>query len=56
MFDQYGNRDPKEWREVQPPIAIESATWSPAGALDYWVKERFEGWAACGDQTANPCG
>jgi len=26
MFDQYGNRDPKERREVQPPMTVESAT------------------------------
>ena len=30
MFDQYGNRGPKEQREVQPPTRIESGTWSPA--------------------------
>ena len=41
MFDQYGNRDPKERREVQPPIAVESATWSSAGELDYWVRRPF---------------
>ena len=44
MFDQYGNRDPKERREVQPPIAVESAAWSSAGELDYWVRDRFEWW------------
>ena len=44
MFDQYGERDQAERREVQPPIAVESATWSAAGELDYWVKERFEWW------------
>ncbi len=44
MFDQYGNRDPKERREVQPSIPVESATWSAAGELDYWVRERFEWW------------
>jgi hypothetical protein len=27
-------------REVNPPIEIESATWSPGGTLDWWVKER----------------
>ena len=25
MFDQYGDRDPKERREVQPPIPVEAA-------------------------------
>ena len=38
MFDQYGDRHPAERREVQPPMAVESATWSAAGELDYWVK------------------
>jgi hypothetical protein len=27
-------------REVNPPIAVESATWTAAGQLDWWVKER----------------
>jgi hypothetical protein len=29
-----------ERREVDPPIAVETATWSKAGQLDWWVKER----------------
>jgi hypothetical protein len=31
-------------REVDPPIEVESATWSPGGTLDWWVKERQEWW------------
>jgi hypothetical protein len=27
-------------REVDPPIQVEAATWSNAGQLDWWVKER----------------
>ena len=27
-------------REVDPPIKVESATWSAGGQLDWWVKER----------------
>ena len=27
-------------REVDPPIQVEAATWSKAGQLDWWVKER----------------
>ena len=26
-------------REVDPPIQVETATWTPAGQLDWWVKE-----------------
>ena len=26
-------------REVDPPIPVEMATWSPGGQLDWWVKE-----------------
>jgi len=33
---QYGEADR---REVNPPIPVESATWSPGGTLDWWVKE-----------------
>jgi hypothetical protein len=34
---QYGEADS---REVDPPIEVESATWSAGGTLDWWVKER----------------
>jgi hypothetical protein len=27
-------------RAVDPPIEVESATWSAGGQLDWWVKER----------------
>jgi hypothetical protein len=27
-------------REVDPPIPVETATWSNAGQLNWWVKER----------------
>jgi hypothetical protein len=31
-------------RELDPPIEVEAATWSPGGQLDWWVKERREWW------------
>ena len=34
---QYGETDR---REVDPPIDVEAATWSPGCTLDWWVKER----------------
>jgi hypothetical protein len=34
-------------REVDPPIKVQTATWSKAGQLDWWVKERQEWWAGC---------
>jgi hypothetical protein len=34
---QYGEADR---REVDPPVEVESATWSAGGTLDWWVKER----------------
>ena len=27
-------------REVDPPIEVESATWSTGGQLNWWVKDR----------------
>jgi hypothetical protein len=27
-------------REVDPTVQVETATWSNAGQLDWWVKER----------------
>jgi hypothetical protein len=35
--DDYADADR---REVDPPIEVESATWSAVGTLDWWVKER----------------
>ena len=32
-------KDPEDRREVDPPIQVEAATWSPGGQLDWWVKE-----------------
>jgi hypothetical protein len=37
-------KNPEDRREVNPPIEVESATWSSAGALDWWVKERQVWW------------
>jgi hypothetical protein len=34
---QYGEADR---RPVDPPIEVEVATWSAAGTLDWWVKDR----------------
>jgi hypothetical protein len=34
---QHGEADR---REVDPPVAVEAATWSAGGQLDWWVKER----------------
>ena len=31
-------------REVDPPIQVQTATWSTVGQLDWWVKERREWW------------
>jgi len=44
MFSQYGQRNEADRVEVQPQIEVESATWSTAGMLDYWVKEEREWW------------
>jgi hypothetical protein len=32
--------DESDRREIDPPIEVESATWSAAGTRDWWVKER----------------
>jgi hypothetical protein len=43
-FNQYGQRDQADPIEVNPPIEVQSATWSAAGQLDWWMKERREWW------------
>jgi hypothetical protein len=35
-------KDPEDRREVNPPIEVQSATWSAGGTLDWWVRERRE--------------
>jgi hypothetical protein len=31
-------------REVNPQVPVEIASWTRAGQLDWWVKERREWW------------
>jgi hypothetical protein len=42
--DDLEQRAEADRREVDPPIEVEPATWSPGGQLDWWVKERREWW------------
>ena len=47
MFELAMDLDPSQYgeadrHEVNPPIEVESATWSAGGQLDWWVKERNE--------------
>jgi hypothetical protein len=39
-------------REVDSPIQVETATWSTAGQLDWWVSERREWWGRVRGATA----
>ncbi|HEY5846139.1 MAG TPA: hypothetical protein VIT42_05040 [Microlunatus sp.] len=41
-FNQYGQRDSADRREVRPPARVEQATWAEAGELDWWIRERGE--------------
>jgi hypothetical protein len=38
--DEVQQRAEANRREVDPPIQVDTATWSRAGQLDWWVKER----------------
>jgi hypothetical protein len=40
--DEVQQRSAADRREVDPPIQVETAAWSKAGQLDWWVKERRE--------------
>jgi hypothetical protein len=45
MFELAMELDPSHYgeadrREVDPPVEVQVATWSAAGTLDWWVKER----------------
>jgi hypothetical protein len=37
QVDDYSEADR---RDVNPPVEVESATWSAGRTLDWWVKER----------------
>jgi hypothetical protein len=43
---QYGEADR---REIDPPVPVDAATWSTAGQLDWWVKERQAWWGRVRD-------
>ena len=42
--DDLQRRAAGDRREVDPPLEVEMATWSPGGRLDWWVKDRQEWW------------
>jgi hypothetical protein len=42
--DEVQQRAEADRREADPPIHVVTATWSQAGQLDWWVKERQEWW------------
>jgi hypothetical protein len=44
VYNQWGQRQEGDRREVKPPIEVESATWSAAGELGYWVRDSQEWW------------
>jgi hypothetical protein len=44
IFNQWGQREERHRQQVSPPIQVESATWTPAGELDYWVRDGSEWW------------
>jgi hypothetical protein len=43
-------------REVDPPIQVETATWSHAGQLGWWVKDGRNGGVGYAVQTASSAG
>jgi hypothetical protein len=43
--DDLEQRAEADRREVDPPIEVQTATWSNAGRLDWWVKDRQEWWS-----------
>jgi hypothetical protein len=42
--DEVQQRAGADRRVVDPPIQVDTATWSTAGRLDWWMKERREWW------------
>src|SRR4029450_6999747 len=41
--DDLGQIAEADRRAVDPPIPVDTATWSKAGQLDWWVEERGRG-------------
>lgn len=50
--DEVQQRAEADRREVDPPIQVEMATWSPGGQLDWFVKDRQEWWVGYAVLTA----
>jgi len=40
----YGQRSPADRREVRPARPVDVCLWTPAGELDWWVRERRRWW------------
>jgi hypothetical protein len=38
QFDAWGPRPAQAVRRVQPPVAVDNASWQPAGLLDHWIR------------------
>ena len=50
--DDLEQRAAADRREVDPPVQVQTATWSRAGQLDWFVRDRQEWWAGYAVQTA----
>jgi hypothetical protein len=50
--DDLEQRAAADRREVDPPIQVDTAMWSKAGQLDWWVKDRKEWFAGYEARTA----
>jgi len=42
--DDLQQRAEADRREVDPPIEVQAASWSPGGQLDWWVKDSQQWW------------
>jgi hypothetical protein len=50
--EDFEHRPEADRREVDLPVQVETATWSRAGQLDWWVKDRQNGGIAYADRMA----
>jgi hypothetical protein len=42
--DDLQHRAEADRRAVDPPIEVDMTTWSRAGQLDWWIKDRQQWW------------
>jgi hypothetical protein len=50
IYDFYGERKPRDVRQLDPPRPVNLYGWQPAGELDVWVRDDGQWWGRVRDE------